>query len=108
MQKQKLNSIELPSFVQDIIDEGVEISIRRDDKYGYVFDLNTEAKSHMYLYKMGIEWCVSLRYNEDYVVNSFDEIVYYANYCKHGRDFINPMWQKIINKYRGKQNAVHN
>ena len=85
-----------PSFLTDLIDAGIEVSISKNDKFGYYFDLNLQAKSHMYLYEKPEGWFVNMRYEETYKIESTDDLKREALYGMHERDYINPFWAEFI------------
>lgn len=88
--------LEIPEFLNDLINAGIEITILKNDSLGVHFDLNLRAKSHMYLFKRDDKWFVEMRYDEEFEVEDVDDLKRLAEHGKHGRDFINPAWAEFL------------
>lgn len=90
------------NFMADVIVELVAnciaVTISANPDIGTYFDLNLDAKSHLYVFHRDGKWWVDLRYNEQYEVDSISDIRYFANYGMHGRDYINPNWKRYLDK----------
>ncbi len=89
--------IEMPEFLEELVDANIDITIQKNEKLGLYFDLNLRAKSHMYLYKKDNQWRVAMRYDEDHVVEDADDLKILARHGMHGRDFIDSDWAEFIN-----------
>ena len=89
--------IEIPQFLEELVNAGIDITISRNGKLGIYFDLNLRAKSHMYLYKRGLgQWFVSMRYDEEFPVDDVEDLKRLAVHGMHGRDFIDSNWAEFL------------
>lgn len=90
--------ITIPAFVEDAIDNGIRVTIERDDVYGFRLDMNLMAKSHMHLvYKAHFQsWYALMRYDEEYQISDVDELKSAARHGMHGRDFIDSAWAEYL------------
>lgn len=89
--------IEMPDFLEELVNAGISPTIHKNDKLGVYFDLNTMAKSEMHLYKKDNQWRVAMRYDEDHVVEDADDLKILGRHAMHGRDYINADWAEFIN-----------
>lgn len=85
-----------PSFLMELLDNGIEISIHKNSEIGLYYNLHLEAKSHMWLYLKDSQWRVNMRYGDDFAVDNIYDLIEYAKQGMHGRDFINHRWSKLI------------
>lgn len=81
----------VPDYVERLVDAGIRVTIEKDEKVGVYFDLNLESKSHLHLFNKHGDWYVKMRYDEEHIVESWDELLSAAKYGMHGRDFINQL-----------------
>lgn len=87
--------IEIPDFLEEIIDNGIQVLIYKNDGQIY-FDLNLCAKSHMYLHKIDQDWFVEMRYNKRFKVATIDDLKKCARHGMHGREYIHSDWAKLL------------
>jgi hypothetical protein len=85
-----------PTFLIELVDNGIEISIHKNSKIGLYYNLHLEAKSHMWLYFKDGQWRVNMRYGDDFTVDNIHDLIEYAKQGMHGRDFIHDSWSKLI------------
>jgi hypothetical protein len=90
--------------VKELVKMGLNVQIDYDkEKDMLYYDLNTGAKSHLYLYE---DWSLAGRYDysssvEDWVENSGDlsnvlrALFYEFKNCLHGREYYNSQWMEI-------------
>lgn len=90
--------IQVPEYVEHLVEAGVEVTISKNDKLGLYFDLNLQSKSHMYLHQVGDDWFVSMRYDEKYQIEDWNDLMYAAKKGMHGRDFIHHKWAELLIK----------
>ena len=96
-----MNELIVPDFLPELIEAGIGIVISKDPKLGFYFDLNLQAKSHMYLY-LDFDtdtWRVAMRYDKDYAVDREDPIGDLKSYAREGmcgRDYINDAWAEFL------------
>ena len=90
--------LKIPPFLMELINNDIEISIEKNTEIGIYFNLHLEAKSGMYLYFKGESWRVAMRYNDDFAIDDINDLIRYAKYGMHGRDFIHYSWAILINK----------
>ncbi len=91
-------SIQIDDLIQTIIDHGVRVSVyKRDDKV--VFDLNTEAKSHLHLVNDGNKWYAETRYNNPSEIFDFNSVLCEVYGCMYGRPYISDTWRRILAEY---------
>lgn len=90
--------IKIPAFVEDAIQNGICVTIERDNDYGFHLDMNLMAKSHMHLvYKSQFKsWYAKMRYDEEYQVSDVEELKWAARHGMHGRDFIDSAWAEYL------------
>lgn len=90
--------IEFPEYVERLIDEGIEVTIKKNEKLGVYFDLNLRAQSHMHLYKSGDNWRIAMRYGDDFEISGFDDLLERALDAYRARDFIGNEWLALLVK----------
>lgn len=90
--------IEMPDFLEELVNEGIRVTIEKSDRFGIHFDLHLDAKSHMYLFKSDGEWRVDMRYDEQHIVEDISDLCHYAKRGMHGRDFISYDWADLLRK----------
>ena len=90
--------IKFPEFLEELLNAGIEVTIRKHHEYGVAYDLNVRAKSHMDLVWDPTEesWAVLMRYNEKFLVDGIDDLKYRARYAMHGRSFIDSKWAEFL------------
>ena len=94
-----MREIITPYFLNELVDAGIHVTISKDQKFGYYYDLNLEAKSHMYLYARGDTWRVAMRYDNDYELDLEDPIGDLKSYARsgmYGRDYIHCAWAEFL------------
>lgn len=94
-------------LLEDLIEAGIDITIRKTEELGTYFDLNLMAKSHMYLYMNECsQWRVKMRYGEDLPVDTVEDLLTYAVEGMHHRSYINGNWDNLLKK-RGYLGGTH-
>jgi hypothetical protein len=91
----------VPDFLEELVDAGIEVTIRKNQDLGFHFDLNLQAKSHMYLYfEFDTDtWHVAMRYDKRYTIDKEDPIGDLRSYAREGmcgRDYINAAWAEFL------------
>lgn len=82
--------------LENLINAGGEISIKKDFLGDVFLDLNTGMKSHMYLYYEDGEWIARMRYDYSEPVQSWEEILDLAKECLHGRKYMHAAWKILL------------
>jgi hypothetical protein len=89
----------IPSLIKEIVENGIEVTIK-EFKGSIVYDVNTGAKSQLYLEQAeNGDWTAYMRYDETEVLYDpveFIDICYLVKRCMHGRDYCNPIWVKAM------------
>lgn len=91
--------IEMPPFLEEMVDLGIRPTIEKHPDYGIGYNLNTMMKSHMFLYLKDGQWHVAMRYDEDHIVDDITDIAYYGRHAMHGRDYMSSDWINLLGKY---------
>jgi hypothetical protein len=88
--------IEIPDFIEEAIKNGINVTVMRHALYGFAFDMNLMAKSHMHIVKENDQWYALMRYDEKFDVYDVEDLKRLARHGMHGRDFINADWAEFI------------
>lgn len=90
--------ITIPDFIQEAINGGIRVTIEKDAVYGLRFDMNLQAKSHMYIvYKADkASWWALMRYDEEHQISDVEELKWAARHGMHGRDYISSDWAEFL------------
>lgn len=93
----------MPELIRQIVNLGIEVTIKKCHhktcKDTIIYDLDTQAKSHLYLKHVeGNKWLAHMRYDEIQVLNNptLEDIVDLVKYCTHYRDFVNYRWKLLF------------
>jgi hypothetical protein len=95
-------SINLPDFLDDVIDAGISVTISKDAIHGVCIDLNTHAKSEAIIFEECGKWLVTTRYEPPTPVNNIDDIKSIVADCMCGRNFINEAWRSFLGDMIGR------
>lgn len=96
------------SSFEFLSEKGIDVSISFDkENWTWVADLNTQAKSGMYLTDDGEAITINMRYGDSEVIFYTDLSVYallkaYCNCfvrCIHGRDFYSTEWKMLSESF---------
>lgn len=85
-------------LIHTIINEGITVSMWKDVKNEVVYDVHTEAKSHLYLKFTNQQCAYYGRYDSGFI-NTFNDLLFEVKNCLCGRDYINPSWVAVLKKY---------
>ena len=88
--------IDIPDFIEEAIRGGIQVTLRIDAEYDFVYDMNLMAKSHMYIVKEGDTYYALMRYDEKHEVEDINDLKRLARHGMHGRDFISPDWAEFL------------
>ena len=88
----------VPEYVERLVNEGIPVTIDRNDKLGIYFDLHLESKSYMWLHQVGENWFVAMRYDENIYIEDWNDLLWAAKGGMHGRDFIHYKWEELLIK----------
>ena len=88
----------VPEYVERLVDAGIPVTIEKSDKLGVYFNLNLESKSHLYLFERDSQWFVDMRYNEERCIESWTDLLWAAKGGMHGRNFIHYKWEELLVK----------
>lgn len=88
----------VPEYVERLVDAGIPVTIDKNDKLGVYFNLNLESKSHLYLFEREGEWFVDMRYGEERRIDDWTDVLFAAKGGMHGRDFIHYKWEELLIK----------
>ena len=90
--------MEIPDFIQEAILGGIRVTIEHDTRYGFRFDMNLMAKSHMHIvYKQDkASWWALMRYDEEHQISDVEELKWAARHGMHGRDYISVDWAEFL------------
>ncbi len=91
-------------LLEKIVDKGIELTLSKDKEGELYFDLNTQAKSHLYLYPLeDNEVLLKGRYGYSSTIEYygdfdtfFHDICSEVKHCLQGRDFMNTNWLEIL------------
>ena len=99
----------VPNLIQEIVKNGIEVSLRMRDEDTIVFDVNTGAKSGLELsYDGDNKWTAYMRYNEVEKLEDPDitEICWLVKHCMHGRDYVHIRWVDLMVEHGVLQKIV--
>ena len=88
----------VPEYVEQLVDAGIPVTIDKSDKLGIYFNLNLESKSHLYLFERDGEWFADMRYDTQIKIESWNDLMWAAKDGMHGRDFIHYKWEELLVK----------
>jgi hypothetical protein len=88
----------VPEYVEILVDAGIPVTIDKSDKLGIYFNLNLESKSHLYLFERDGEWFADMRYDKQIKIESWNDLMWAAKDGMHGRDFIHYKWEELLVK----------
>jgi len=80
-----------------MLKEGLIFSIAQNARGTYL-DLNTSMKSHAYLYYENDKYILRMRYENEAVVETLEDIAYWIKHCLQGREYMNGSWMSIVDK----------
>lgn len=90
-------------LIKQIVNLGIEATIKKchydNCKGKIVYDLDTQAKSHLYLEPLeNDEWIAYMRYDEVQKLQNptIEDIVELVKYCMHYRDYVNYYWKLLF------------
>lgn len=89
-------SIVIPDYVEKLVDAGIRVTLEKNEDIGVYFDLNLQSKSHLHLFNKNGDWYVKMRYDEQHMIKSWEDLLYAAKDGMHGRDFINYEWEQLL------------
>jgi hypothetical protein len=89
----------LPDYLDDIVASGVDVTIVRSEEHGFHIDLNTNAKSHVYLYQLNGKWRAAMRYGEDHPADTIYAVVSLVRDAKDMKGYCNSAWLPLLEKY---------
>lgn len=91
----------IPDVILEIVQKGCEVTLKKIDDI-VVFDIHTDAKSHLYIEVVENGFNVHTRSNPIEFVESLDfrEIVWRVERCLCGRDYISYFWAQEIEKLK--------
>lgn len=92
----ELVMIEIPEFIEKAVEAGIDVTIQRHAWYGYHFDLNTMAKSHIHIVKERDKWYALMRYNEKHEVEDVADLKRLGRHAMHGNDYISSNWAEFL------------
>ena len=87
----------LKNIIELLIHNGIEITIKLHDDV-IVYDVNTGAKSNLYLEEKDGVFYAHTRYNQPKIIETFTDLFYEVKDCMYGRDYINTNWVKLLVK----------
>lgn len=83
-------------LIMPLLLSGISVETNWNAEDGLWFDLNTLAKSHMYLKKKDDKWFAHMRYNKVQEVTEADELAWLYKDCLHGRDYMSSAWVNFL------------
>lgn len=94
--------MEIPEVVEQLIDEGIEVTLFKHEKHGLSFDLDSQTKSGMYLTLLDDgNMLVYGRYDEEELIDDIHIIdlliIFRRRY--HAKGFGNHVWLELAVKY---------
>lgn len=92
----KTNAL-LAQILELALDNGVEVTMRKFDSE-VVYDMDTMAKSHLYVKPKGEGVVCYGRYDCEELVTDLEDFLYQVKGCLHGRDYMNSNWVQILVK----------
>lgn len=92
---------QLHPLLHQLLENGIEITMRLDSTGNVEFDLNTRAKSDMIASIIDDKsLLIKLRYDDTRIAEDFDDLLLIANYARHGRDYMGYNWIELLQKYK--------
>lgn len=88
----------IPDFIQTLVLNDIPVTMKRNNEVGFHFDLNIEAKSHLWVtYEYGT-WYAHTRYKEpeEFDPEDMNNLYSIAAGCLCGRDFMNYKWVELL------------
>jgi hypothetical protein len=78
-----------------LVSEGIDVTIANSSR-GVYLDLNTDMKSHLYLYYENSRYVAACRYNEEFTVETLGDLHQVILNCY--TNFMNPNWQHLYDE----------
>lgn len=86
----------IESLITELVDAGISCTLSKHAILGYKWDLNTMAKSHVWLFSRDGKIFADMRYDEQFEITDMDDLKICVRRAMHGRDFINYDWSKFL------------
>lgn len=91
-----LNEIILP-----LVNRGIEVTVKKyqqadDEEEFIVFDMNTDMKSHCYVYEKDGKFYADTRYEKNIEFEIIYDLIIIVKGCLCGRDYMNPYWADLL------------
>lgn len=86
----------IESLITELVDFGIPCTLFKSKKLGYMWDLHTMAKSHVWLFSKDGKIFADMRYDEQKEITDMDDLKYCVKSAMHGRDFINSSWAEFL------------
>jgi len=92
--------IKFPDFLQEIVAAGIDITLCKNEKYGFMFDLNLCSKNDMVMVwdEEKCAWAILIEDNDKFYVYTANCLKSYVRLTIHERYWISPEWVKFINE----------
>jgi hypothetical protein len=102
--------LEIPTFLETAMRQGLRPTVSMDKKYGLMFDMNTMAKSHIHLVMEGNKWFALMRYDEKHEVEDVEDLKSLGHRAMYGRDYLSADWVEFLltDEDRAKRQLAHN
>ena len=88
----------VPAIIKDVLSEGIPVTLFIEDET-VMLDLNSDTKSHMYLYEKEDEFRVKGRYSEDEEVSDLEDIIAIFVSRYEAKEFGSMKWLEVAEKY---------
>tara|TARA_R110001606_G_C15053719_1_gene613862 strand:+ start:66 stop:356 length:291 start_codon:yes stop_codon:yes gene_type:complete len=85
-------------LLEPALDLGVEVLIGKDG-----VDLNTMMKSHCILKSVDGNIVAFCRYDQEFLIESYEDILEALDWCEFRKGFGNGIWMRILSKHYNKE-----
>ena len=86
----------IESLITELVDFGIHCTLSKSSTLGYVWDLNTMAKSNVWLFSKDGKIFADMRYDEQIEITDMDDLKRCVKKAMHGRDFIDSTWSEFL------------
>lgn len=93
------------NIISFLLKKGIELTLKLDSEDQIYFDLNTKAKSHLYLFPSKNSLILKGRYDHQTTIDYsdyddfddiFNQVCFAVIDCLYGRDYMNTDWVNLL------------
>lgn len=82
-------------IILSLLKRGIQITLSYNDGIIY-YDLDTKMKADCKIYQLDGKFFADTRYEKRLEFEDEDGIIWIVAHCRHGRDYMNPVWAEIF------------